>query len=40
MGMNISRLALLWRRQPALPEGWRLQGRLTARPWQLFYFLR
>ena len=32
MGMNISRLALLWRRQPALPEGWRLQGRLTARP--------
>lgn len=32
MGMSISRLALLWRRQPALPEGWRLQGRLTAPP--------
>lgn len=32
MGMNISRLALLWRKPPALPEGWRLQGRLKARP--------
>ena len=32
MGMNINRLALLWRKPPALPEGWQLQGRLTARP--------
>ena len=32
MAMKLSRLALMWRRQPALPEGWRLQGRLTAPP--------
>ena len=32
MGMSINRLALLWRKPPALPEGWQLQGRLTARP--------
>ena len=32
MGMSISRLALRWRQLPTMPEGWRLQGRLTAPP--------
>ena len=32
MAMTFIRLACLGRRPPALPEGWRLQGRLTAPP--------
>ena len=32
MAMTFFRLACLGRRPPALPEGWRLQGRLTAPP--------